>query len=282
METCVEKITPEIAMEYLSHNVHNRHIINKRVDEFVRRIQNGEFMLTHQGIAFRDDGVLRDGQHRLLAVVKSGIPVSMQVTRGLPDDAILAVDRGESRTVRDVITISGCCTDDDERVIGNQRTISSITQMVQCGYARMRVGPTDVLRIFETFKQQVTAFHDNVVAKSYSRKCTAPVLAAGLSAVIMGVDIGAVQKFYAIFGKDDVSGCSDLNVKAALNWRRQIDNARIRHVSIDKTKLFLGTQNAIYHFVNNTDTESIHVPWSYRYNVRGVIMDTLGINKSEN
>ena len=43
-------------------------------------------MTTHQGIAFDENGVLQDGQHRLCAIVSANKPVDMMVTSGLSPD----------------------------------------------------------------------------------------------------------------------------------------------------------------------------------------------------
>ncbi len=43
-------------------------------------MREGHWDTTHQGIAIASDGTLVDGQHRLLAIVESGVTVRMNVT----------------------------------------------------------------------------------------------------------------------------------------------------------------------------------------------------------
>lgn len=77
-------ITPEIAAKYLERNYKgNRKLSQRRVDYFVQLLRDGLFRTTHQGIGFDKDGNLIDGQHRLWAIVESGIGAEMQVTAGL-------------------------------------------------------------------------------------------------------------------------------------------------------------------------------------------------------
>ena len=64
------------------------------VNHLATLIKNGEFTLTHQGIAFDEDGNLIDGQHRLHAIIKAGIAVKMEVSSGWPRSNILAIDVG--------------------------------------------------------------------------------------------------------------------------------------------------------------------------------------------
>jgi hypothetical protein len=66
----------------------------------------GRWVLTHQGIAFGSDGTLYDGQHRLRAVVESGIAVAMRVTRGVSPEALDVIDTGTARRSQDVLAIS--------------------------------------------------------------------------------------------------------------------------------------------------------------------------------
>lgn len=100
-------VTPSMAEDWLTVNHGNRNVTGPRVDLFVRLIREGKFCLTHQGVAFYDDGDLADGQTRLTAIVKAGVPVWMFVTRGLPRSAIHAIDGGRPRTVRDVLHFLG-------------------------------------------------------------------------------------------------------------------------------------------------------------------------------
>jgi hypothetical protein len=98
MQSKLEKITPKKAAEYLAQNFCNRPISPPTRQKYVRLIQTGKFYVTHQGVAFDEQGRLRDGQHRLAAVVEADTPVTMMVTRGLTEAAALAIDDGRKRT----------------------------------------------------------------------------------------------------------------------------------------------------------------------------------------
>jgi hypothetical protein len=106
----IEKVlvTPALAAEWLEHrNKRNRTICRPRVDLYVSLIKDRRFVLTHQGIAFYDDGQLADGQHRLQAIVEAGIPVWMMVTTGLPVESIHAIDNGRPRSLQNVLHFVG-------------------------------------------------------------------------------------------------------------------------------------------------------------------------------
>lgn len=100
-------VTPQMAADWLERNHNNRNVTGPRVDLFVRLIREGKWCLTHQGVAFYDDGDLADGQTRLTAITKAGVAVWMFVTRGLPRETIHAIDGGRPRNVRDVLHFLG-------------------------------------------------------------------------------------------------------------------------------------------------------------------------------
>ena len=97
-----ETITPELAAEYLSHNVNNRRLRDATVSEYAAKMQAGAWVVNHQGIAFAADGRLQDGQHRLWAIVKSGVAVKMLVARGYPAAATTSMDVGKVRNANDM------------------------------------------------------------------------------------------------------------------------------------------------------------------------------------
>ncbi|MET7377919.1 hypothetical protein ABZT08_03695 [Streptomyces sp. NPDC005526] len=103
----VVDVSPQLAMEWLAHNTNNRPLSKSTVLQLAGQIQRGEWQLTHQGIAFDEDGVLIDGQHRLAAIVKSGITVPLTVTHGVPRTAFTVMDTGRKRTGRDALALAG-------------------------------------------------------------------------------------------------------------------------------------------------------------------------------
>ena len=107
IETVAIHVTPEIAKRLLVRNVRNRKISEKVVSKYVEEIRAGDWRLTPAGIGFDSDGVLVDGQHRLAAIVKSGIAAPLLVTLGLPPASQEKVDRQRRRTLFDALYLSG-------------------------------------------------------------------------------------------------------------------------------------------------------------------------------
>ena len=99
MKTKKALVTPEMAERWLSMNTNNRPLRSWWVNEIANAIRRGEFQFTHQGIAFDTNRVLIDGQHRLAAIVQSGIAVTMMVSWDAPPESFQALDIGQKRSV---------------------------------------------------------------------------------------------------------------------------------------------------------------------------------------
>ncbi|AGJ54052.1 MULTISPECIES: hypothetical protein [Streptomyces] len=103
----IRDVPPELAAKWLTHNTSNRPLSKGTVQQLAAQIQRGEWQLTHQGIAFDEDDVLIDGQHRLAAIVKAGVAVPLTVTHGVPRTAFTVMDTGCKRTGRDTLALAG-------------------------------------------------------------------------------------------------------------------------------------------------------------------------------
>lgn len=107
MEVKVMRITPPVAREWLKRNVLNRPLRSSVVDALKTAFLRGEYKVTHQGIAFDQDGNLLDGQHRLTAIgmMPENFSIEMLVARGLSCDAFQAIDIGLKRSAGDVLNV---------------------------------------------------------------------------------------------------------------------------------------------------------------------------------
>lgn len=124
MNTKFQTITPEIAARYLASNndgtFKNRPISKAKVQQFAKDIARGSWQVTHQGIGLYYDKskkcyVLVDGQHRLTAILATGLAAEMMVTcydtREQALKAIAAVDVGTVRSTAHISSMVGICSD---------------------------------------------------------------------------------------------------------------------------------------------------------------------------
>lgn len=275
LEVSVETITPELATRYLASNVKNRSVRKQEVEAYAREIKRGTFALTHQGIAFDENGHLIDGQHRLMAIATAGIPVQMVVARGVVPTAFSVIDRGASRTMRDVVSLNVADAGESYAMMRNGVMLSAISQLVSCGYRKMKLTPNEVLKLFDAFGEHTTVAFRCGVNKSINRS---QVISAAIAAMQCGVSHETIEKFFKVFNRSDIHNCEENNAQVVLNWRRQIDDAKIQRAPMNNRKIYLGTQNAIWHFTNNTRTSRIAGDIrNPRYDVTAVIKSAIDL-----
>lgn len=107
VQLSAEIITPEIATEMMTHNTSNRRLDDNRIQINARTIKELRWWLNGESIIFSKDGTLIDGQHRLTAIIKAGIPIASVVVRNVDYDAFSTIDSGKSRQASDVLCIQG-------------------------------------------------------------------------------------------------------------------------------------------------------------------------------
>lgn len=98
-------ISPALAANWLQFNTRNRPLNKNRVERYINKIERGLWQYNGQTIIWNTSGGLNDGQHRLEACVKSGQPIESVVAWGADPLAIITTDRGQSRNLRQNITL---------------------------------------------------------------------------------------------------------------------------------------------------------------------------------
>jgi hypothetical protein len=93
----VMTVTPTICPMLLEYNISNRPKKDKKILEYANYTMAGEWMLTGDTIKFSDAGLLRDGQNRLMACIKAGVPFRTHIVFGIDDKAFDRLDQGKNR-----------------------------------------------------------------------------------------------------------------------------------------------------------------------------------------
>ena len=103
MESRIEMIGPEEAKVYLetANGENPRPLRANHVKWFADLMIKGDFRLTHQGLAFDVNGKMKDGQHRLHAIIAAGVTVPMLVSYKVPEASFEVVDSGMTRSIYD-------------------------------------------------------------------------------------------------------------------------------------------------------------------------------------
>jgi hypothetical protein len=98
----VISIDPAMAQQMLATSPGNRRVRRDTVYHYARAMGRGEWRIG-QAIEFDCLGQLRNGHHRLSAVIAYGHAVDFMVVTGLPEDVFATMDIGLNRTMGDLL-----------------------------------------------------------------------------------------------------------------------------------------------------------------------------------
>jgi hypothetical protein len=204
--TKFEDIGPELAKKYLARNVSNRNLREATVRAYEIDMRAGNWVSTHQGIAFNDRGDLIDGQHRLAAIVRSRATVRLLVTRGLPTESgntktMDAVDMGVLRNVSDQLKLqhgyrnanraSGAARAISQLICGGEKlkkhSISQILGVLQI-YGR---NIAEIGTILDASKEKPLRRAQFVAALAFARAVEPSIADRFCAGVISGANLAA-------------------------------------------------------------------------------------------
>lgn len=185
-------LTPAMAQEFLKVNVINRPLTRSIVDSWRAIYERGEYVKTHQGMAFSDTKLMLDGQHRCVAMAEmpEGFSVRMNVTFDLPEAAFSAMDVGRKRTASEVLRES--------------------QRLVECArfLARLYLGRSNLVTpaYLVQFVDVIRGTHDRLVAfcpASTKMWTSGPVRAAAVMSVLAGQDEDFIHIVYRSLATSD-------------------------------------------------------------------------------
>lgn len=222
MQTNLVFITPKLAAQWLGVNYNNRPLSRAYVEELSRALRAGKFRTTHQGIAFDSQQRLRDGQHRLTAIVETGIGVEMLVSTGLTEAELQAIDDGRKRTAHHVLSML------DHTVISPLTT--AIARELLIGASPLKDGskrfkPTrlDLIECFERHRQAIAYAEHHLHHQGQGIRVG--YVAAVIARAYYSVDRAKLDHFTQVLG----SGYSKDGDESIIRLRNFILRSRREH-----------------------------------------------------
>ncbi|MBX7224108.1 MAG: hypothetical protein K1Y36_29600 [Blastocatellia bacterium] len=202
MHTSLQTVTPRLARQWLDLNSNNRPLSRAYVEELARALRSGQFRTTHQGLAFDTQGRLRDGQHRLTAIVETGIAAEMLVSTGLTETELQAIDDGRRRTAQQVLSML------------NEGDVSHFTTAIarelliggqpKEGVKRLRPTRLDLVECFRRHQEAIAYADQNLPQQGTGIRVG--YVAAVLARAFYRVDRAKLDHFAAVlaggYGKD--------------------------------------------------------------------------------
>ncbi len=99
-------VTPSMAMDWLKNNTRNRPLSRKHVDLLADEMKQGRWKFNGDTVCFNGSTLL-DGQHRLYAVIQSGVAQFMIIVNNLASDVFDTIDAGKKRDASAVLALNG-------------------------------------------------------------------------------------------------------------------------------------------------------------------------------
>ena len=170
-------VTPELAKYWLKKNRSNRPIRPTQVHRLAQLIRDGKWVLTPDAVGFDVNDNLTNAQHRLAAVVQSGIAVEMFLCTDLPVESFSATDQGCTRSVSDAIR-------EDKHLVAVANFILKFVWQTRAKPANhiVKLFCAQIKPQYERLMETVTVLHSrNGSSRGY---CRTQVIAAGVVALL--------------------------------------------------------------------------------------------------
>lgn len=147
-------VTPAIAAKWLLLNTSNRPLSSTTVDNYAREMKLGNWIgCGADAVVFSTAGTLLNGQHRLAAVVKSGVSIEVAVRTGADPQSFVSMDQGKRRLAADHSCLNG---------IRHRSSVASALRFLAahdsgsfktCGSSEPDLALRDVVACFERYPE---------------------------------------------------------------------------------------------------------------------------------
>ena len=123
MKIQVCDITAYDAQELLKLNTCNRGLKKSKLRQYTKDMILGNWKINGEPIIIGDDNILKNGQHRLTALIQSGVILRDQIIITLPSTQANCYDIGAARTIADLAVLGK----DPNKNMRNSSIVSGIT-----------------------------------------------------------------------------------------------------------------------------------------------------------
>lgn len=239
MEIQIESVTPDKATRWLNLNKSNRKMRTGVSEKYADDMRNGRWTSCPEPIAFYVDGDLADGQHRLWAIVDSGMTIRFPIARGLQREDGLNLNTGLGRTLVDNGRISGVDPDLSPALVSTARSVA-VGEAAKGSLSNARK-----LEYIDTHREAAQWAVTNVKRTKFL--CSAPIQAAIARAWYVETDHARLKRFCDVLGTGFSNGEEESAAIALRNYILQRMSSAASAAMWRDT--FLKTQNAVRYFM---------------------------------
>ena len=225
MEFKVVDITPKMAEVILAKNTHNRKVSAGLVAAYAADMKSGNWNEdTASCIAIGSDGTLCDGQHRLLAIIRSGLTIKMNVCTGVDPKGIY--DQNRARSTSDQLAIA---YPDLESVYRNTRHIALVNCLILHARGQGTIGrkttTSEVADFTIAHKEDFDQFYTAIPQGTVSKISLAVVHLSMFMAYVSGVSLQSIQEYYSVLCSGMAADSKFYPVIAYRNYLKDCDGS---------------------------------------------------------
>lgn len=262
MTMTYELLTPDMAANLLVTNRENRTLAKDLANVYAKDIMDGNWdEETGDAISIDVNGVLRNGQHRCLAVIKAGKPIKTWVCRNVSATGIY--DYNRKRSLKDQIVIMR--RDLAEAHIRQTRTQAMIRTLIQCESFSKRnttVSPKQIIDYIDDHKDTLDGFLGHMPTKTVPRISITVVFLALYLAYLGGVPIETIESFYDVLASGMSGSPIDFPI---ISYRNYLLSLNVAADTSDKE--ISRCQYALSKYMNKACTKTTKAPsalkWDY-------------------
>lgn len=267
----IEKITPEIAAEYLKVNVKNYRKLQRSVmKRYAEDMKAGRWQMNGEPIVFDNNGMLKNGQHRLAAVILSGVTVEMTVIRGI-DESVTAYDLNSVRTATQISNAQG--VDVSKCILAGINLLFQLTD--DCVRTPMRV-----VEYAQKHNDELNRAWRCMLngANSKNVKRGSLMLASYMMLKLGIMPFYEVQVFWKAFSSNDAFGTDGYEVSPALVARKMFDerwkNGSCLRTQREQLDVVIQAMLDLHDGKKRTNSYKISSPFSYESYVKQIMQES--------
>lgn len=261
LRTVMTTLTVPLAGEWIGKSEQKGPRTPSAVQRFIADMVNGEWLETHQGIAFYTDGELSDGYMRLVAFIQANdikpVTIRIPVTYGVKRKSGIGIDQGVVRGVRKAINDSG-----ENGWLAAPRMVSAVREFIKFYHARK--ASVSEIRNTATAYQELFIKSADIARCNLDKFRCAPFQLAVFCALHRGAPALRIRELFEILNNGVLSRDSDT---AAVVLRDFVFGARTgdrrkstgRWADMTTPERVNYIQNAIQYFVGRIPVKSIQL-----------------------
>jgi len=258
----IETITPSVAKTYLGKNYNNRNLAKNHVAFLKSELIAGNYKLNGQSIVLGKSGRLLDGQHRLTAVVETGIPIQSVVMHDVEEDTFATIDTGKARGGYDALHIHGAKNSKHmasairkilDKVGSERRVIGSATH---------KIGNTEYVDFYKAHKGDLNALFE--LTHAWILKGSR-ILSESEAMAYVFLMRGESDMAYEFIEEVVTGERKNPDSNAAQTLRKKLIDTKLSGLSVRETQKRDWVVTAFRHYYNNTDISKIVVRKPQRF-----------------